>query len=86
MRAETHNLQLSLQRYTANDLSAIHFEELSHLEHQLECSVEKVRVRKVRILIPYMHNACMHTYVYIYIYAHDHSVVCLYICVLRSAV
>lgn len=48
MKSETLNLQLSLQRYTGDDLSSVQFEELRELEHQLEQSVQKVRARKVK--------------------------------------
>ncbi|XP_024047699.1 MADS-box protein defh21 isoform X1 [Citrus clementina] len=51
MRKETHNLELSLRRYTGDiDLNSVKLEELTQLEHQLECSVKKVRVRKMEIL------------------------------------
>ncbi|RXH86800.1 hypothetical protein DVH24_022073 [Malus domestica] len=50
MRRETHHLELSLQRYTGEDLSCIRFEDLVELEHQLEASVNKVRARKFEVL------------------------------------
>lgn len=45
---EILNLQLSLQKYTGDDLNTVQFEELKELEHQLEQSVQKVRARKVK--------------------------------------
>ncbi|KAM1305754.1 hypothetical protein ACFX2F_023246 [Malus domestica] len=50
MRRETHHLELSLQRYTGEDLSCVRFEDLVELEHQLEASVNKVRARKVLLI------------------------------------
>ncbi|CBI27190.3 unnamed protein product, partial [Vitis vinifera] len=50
MRNETHNLQLSLQRYTGDDLSSIQFKDLEELEQQLEHSIKKVRARKYQLL------------------------------------
>ena len=50
MRNETHNLQLSLQRYTGDDLSSIQFKDLEELEQQLEHSIKKVRARKVLLI------------------------------------
>lgn len=48
MRSETQNLELSLmQRYKGDELSSVRYEELLHLEHQLEQSLTKVRARKV---------------------------------------
>lgn len=51
MRRETQSLELSLQRYTGEDLSCVRFEDLVELEHQLEESVNRVRARKVYYLI-----------------------------------
>ena len=48
MRSETHNLQLSLERYKGHDLSNAKLEDLDLLEQQLESSINKVRARKVR--------------------------------------
>ncbi|KAB2601687.1 MADS-box protein FBP24-like [Pyrus ussuriensis x Pyrus communis] len=50
MRRETHHLELSLQRYTGEDLNCVRFEDLVELEHQLEASVNKVRARKFEVL------------------------------------
>ncbi|KAK5837312.1 hypothetical protein PVK06_013122 [Gossypium arboreum] len=47
LRKETRRLQLSMRRYTGEDMSSIPFEELDQLEHELERSVIKVRERKV---------------------------------------
>lgn len=63
MRKETHNLELSLRRYTGDiDLSSVKLEELTQLEHQLECSVNKVRARKVCVYNSYffLHNVKIH--------------------------
>lgn len=54
MRRETHSLELSLQRYTGEDLSCVRFEDLVELEHQLEESVNRVRARKVYYLIHHL--------------------------------
>ncbi|KAI4371212.1 hypothetical protein MLD38_019475 [Melastoma candidum] len=56
MKGETQSLQLSLQRYTGGDLSSVRIEELAHLEHELECSVNKVRARKFELLQQQMEN------------------------------
>ncbi|KAJ9707917.1 hypothetical protein PVL29_000135 [Vitis rotundifolia] len=48
MRNETHNLQLSLQRYTGHALSSIEFKDLDEHEQQLEHSIKKVRARKIQ--------------------------------------
>ncbi|ONI11563.1 hypothetical protein PRUPE_4G113500 [Prunus persica] len=50
MRRETQSLELSLQRYTGEDLSCVRFEDLVELEHQLEESVNRVRARKFEVL------------------------------------
>lgn len=47
MRRETRNLQLSMQRYTASDLTNMRLEDFDQVEQQLECSINKVRARKV---------------------------------------
>ncbi|KAH7569661.1 hypothetical protein JRO89_XS06G0234100 [Xanthoceras sorbifolium] len=56
IRKETHNLQLSLQRYTGDDLSSVQYDQLLQLEHQLENSVNKVRARKFELLQQQMDN------------------------------
>lgn len=57
MRKETHNLQLSLQRYTGDiDLTAVHYEDLVELEGQLENSANKVRARKFQLLQQQLDN------------------------------
>lgn len=64
MRKETHNLELSLRRYTGDiDLNSVKLEELTQLEHQLECSVKKVRVRKVCVynFHFFLHNFKIHS-------------------------
>ncbi|KAK4764713.1 hypothetical protein SAY86_025803 [Trapa natans] len=50
MRRETYNLQLSLQHYTAYDLSSVRLEDLNNLEQQVENSLDKVRTRKYELL------------------------------------
>lgn len=48
LRRETHRLQLSMQRYTGEDLSSLRsYEDLDQLEKELERSLNKVRDRKV---------------------------------------
>lgn len=49
LRGETHRLQLSMQRYTGEDLSSLRYEDLDQLEKELERSLKKVRDRKVHI-------------------------------------
>ncbi|EXC24796.1 MADS-box protein FBP24 [Morus notabilis] len=56
IKTDTHNLQLSLQRYTGEDLSSVSMEELDGLEHMLEHSVHKVRTRKIELLQQQMQN------------------------------
>ena len=51
LRKETRRLQLSMRRYTGEDMSSIPFEELDQLEQELERSVNKVRERKVLFII-----------------------------------
>ena len=51
MRKETSLLQRSMRGYTGEDLSSIPYEDLDQLEQQLEHSVNKVRSRKVLILL-----------------------------------
>lgn len=47
LRKETRRLQLSMRRYTGEDLGSIPYDDLDQLEHELESSVNKVRDRKV---------------------------------------
>ncbi|KAI8003510.1 MADS-box protein FBP24 [Camellia lanceoleosa] len=56
IRNETHNLQLSLQRYKGEDLSSARYEDLDELERQLESSVNKVRARKFQLLQQQLDN------------------------------
>ncbi|KAL8485683.1 hypothetical protein ACS0TY_027824 [Phlomoides rotata] len=56
LKNETLNLQLSLRRYTGDDLSNVQFEELSVHEHQLEQAVQKVRARKLQLLHEQVEN------------------------------
>ncbi|KAB2047703.1 hypothetical protein ES319_A13G065800v1 [Gossypium barbadense] len=48
LRKETRRLQLSMRRYTGEDMSSIPYEELDQLEQELERSVNKVRERKIQ--------------------------------------
>ncbi|OMO62494.1 Transcription factor, MADS-box [Corchorus olitorius] len=50
LRKETRRLQLSMRRYTGEDMTSIPYGELDQLEQELERSVIKVRERKERIL------------------------------------
>jgi elongation factor P--beta-lysine ligase len=47
LRRETLRLQVSMQRYTGEDLTSLRYEDLDQLEKELERSVKKVRDRKV---------------------------------------
>lgn len=47
MQRETLSLELSLQRYTGEDLNSVQFGDLHELEQKLENSVNKVRERMV---------------------------------------
>ncbi|XP_022762461.1 protein TRANSPARENT TESTA 16-like isoform X2 [Durio zibethinus] len=49
LRKETRRLQLSMRRYTGEDMSSIPLEELDQLEQELERSVNKVRDRKQQL-------------------------------------
>uniref|UniRef100_A0AAU7LJJ4 MADS91 n=1 Tax=Hippophae rhamnoides TaxID=193516 RepID=A0AAU7LJJ4_9ROSA len=46
LKKETHHLQLSMQRYACEDISSLTYQDLDHLEQQLQHSVNKVRDRK----------------------------------------
>ncbi|TYI45898.1 hypothetical protein E1A91_D13G070300v1 [Gossypium mustelinum] len=48
LRKEIRLLQLSMRRYTGEDMSSIPYEELDQLEQELERSVNKVRERKIQ--------------------------------------
>lgn len=56
LRKETRRLQLSMRRYTGEDMSSIPFEELDQLEQELERSVNKVRDRKNELLQQQLDN------------------------------
>ncbi|KAL8482226.1 hypothetical protein ACS0TY_028398 [Phlomoides rotata] len=56
LKNETLNLQLSLRRYTGDDLSNAQFEELSVHEHQLEQAVQKVRAQQLQLLHEQVEN------------------------------
>lgn len=47
MRKETEELQVRLQRYTGEDLSAIQLRDLDEMDHRLQNSLNRVRARKV---------------------------------------
>lgn len=48
MQRETLSLELSLQRYTGEDLNSVQFGDLHELEQKLENSANKVRERMVK--------------------------------------
>ncbi|CAN0909052.1 Protein TRANSPARENT TESTA 16 [Linum grandiflorum] len=50
LRKETKQLQVSMRRYTGEEMANIPFQDLEQLEQQLERSVTKVRDRKERML------------------------------------
>ncbi|KAE8687759.1 MADS-box protein FBP24 [Hibiscus syriacus] len=56
LRKETRRLQLSMRRYTCEDMSCIPYEELDQLEQELERSVNKVRERKNELLQQQLDN------------------------------
>ncbi|GAV72266.1 SRF-TF domain-containing protein/K-box domain-containing protein [Cephalotus follicularis] len=56
LKKETRHLQLSMRRYTGEDMSSIPFEELTELEQELERSVNKVRERKNELLHQQLDN------------------------------
>nr|KJB79841.1 hypothetical protein B456_013G069000 [Gossypium raimondii] len=56
LRKETRLLQLSMRRYTGEDMSSIPYEELDQLEQELERSVNKVRERKNELLQQQLDN------------------------------
>ncbi|KAK9000833.1 hypothetical protein V6N11_081317 [Hibiscus sabdariffa] len=56
LRKETRRLQLSMRRYTGEDMSSIPCEELDQLEQELERSVNKVRERKNELLQQQLDN------------------------------
>ncbi|KAE8022998.1 hypothetical protein FH972_008755 [Carpinus fangiana] len=57
LRRETHRLQLSMQRYTGEDLSSLRsYEDLDQLEKELERSLNKVRDRKNELLQQQLDN------------------------------
>ncbi|KAA3488460.1 protein TRANSPARENT TESTA 16-like [Gossypium australe] len=56
LRKETRRLQLSMRRYTGEDMSSIPYEELDQLEQELERSVNKVRERKNELLQQQLDN------------------------------
>lgn len=47
MRKDTDDLQLSLQRYTAEDFSTFQLRDLHDIENRLQNSLDRVRARKV---------------------------------------
>ncbi|KAK9191352.1 hypothetical protein WN943_019964 [Citrus x changshan-huyou] len=56
LRKETRRLQLSMRRYTGEDLGSIPYDDLDQLEHELESSVNKVRDRKNELLQQQLDN------------------------------
>lgn len=51
LRKETYRLELSMRRYTGEDVTSLPYEDLDQLEQELELAVNKVRDRKVSILV-----------------------------------
>ncbi|CAI0416350.1 unnamed protein product [Linum tenue] len=56
LRKETKQLQLSMRRYTGEEMAAIPFQDLEQLEQQLERSVAKIRDRKNELLQQQLEN------------------------------
>ncbi|GMI88420.1 TRANSPARENT TESTA16, ARABIDOPSIS BSISTER, AGAMOUS-like 32 [Hibiscus trionum] len=56
LRKETRSLQLSMRRYTGEDMSSIPYQELEQLEQELERSVNRVRERKNELLQQQLDN------------------------------
>ncbi|CAL1387907.1 unnamed protein product [Linum trigynum] len=56
LRKETKQLQLSMRRYTGEEMASIPFHDLEQLEQQLERSVTKVRDRKNELLQQQLEN------------------------------
>ncbi|OMO60073.1 Transcription factor, K-box [Corchorus capsularis] len=56
LRKETQRLQLSMRRYTGEDMTSIPYGELDQLEQELERSVIKVRERKNELLQQQLDN------------------------------
>ncbi|KAF3455903.1 hypothetical protein FNV43_RR00545 [Rhamnella rubrinervis] len=56
LRKETHRLQLSMERYTCDDMTSLTYQDLDQLEQQLEHSVHKVRDRKNELLQQQLDN------------------------------
>ncbi|XP_023544399.1 MADS-box protein FBP24 isoform X1 [Cucurbita pepo subsp. pepo] len=50
MRKDTDDLQLSLQRYTAEDFSTFQLRDLHDIENRLQNSLDRVRARKSELL------------------------------------
>ncbi|XP_022926520.1 MADS-box protein FBP24-like isoform X2 [Cucurbita moschata] len=56
MRKDTDELQLSLQRYTAEDLSTFQLRDLDEIENRLQTSLNRVRARKSEVLHQQVEN------------------------------
>ncbi|XWS61551.1 hypothetical protein CRYUN_Cryun07bG0135000 [Craigia yunnanensis] len=56
LRKENDRLELSLNHLNGSELNSIKFEDLEELEQQLECSINKVRDRKEKLLKLQMDN------------------------------
>ncbi|CAN0909049.1 Protein TRANSPARENT TESTA 16 [Linum grandiflorum] len=56
LRKETKQLQVSMRRYTGEEMANIPFQDLEQLEQQLERSVTKVRDRKNELLQQQLEN------------------------------
>ncbi|KAB1206307.1 Protein TRANSPARENT TESTA 16 [Morella rubra] len=50
LRKETYRLELSMRRYTGEDVTSLPYEDLDQLEQELERAVNKVRDRKTELL------------------------------------
>lgn len=74
MKKETHDLQLSLQRYKGHDLLSANYEDLDELEQKLESSVNKVRARKV--IFFFFVNFLLITFLFIFLFIPPSHIAC----------
>ncbi|CAM8946075.1 unnamed protein product [Rhodiola kirilowii] len=56
IKAETENLRQNMLIYTGEGLGSISYDDLERLEQQLECSINKIRSRKVQLFQQQMDN------------------------------
>jgi K-box region len=47
MKEENDKLEVFIRQYLGKDFTSLTFDDINHLEKQLECSLDKVRNRKV---------------------------------------